>query len=399
MKISTAVFQKQWLTTIQDQQSALAALQRQISSGKRVSTASDDPLGAAQIVKLQQGLDRLDTYATNADTAQRRLNLEESTLDKVGDSLDRVRELAIQAGGAAGTKETRTAIADEAQQILTNLLDLANTQDGEGRFLFSGNLVHNQPFSVSGGSVGYFGDNGVRSERIGDNRTVQEGDPGSEVFQKIRNGNGTFFVEPDTTNAGAVFYSSAVVTDVSAWVPDDYTVVFTGTGPFTYEVQDGTGTAIANGAFTPGDTINFQGAAVTFDGQPADGDTFSVSASRNQDIFKTVQNFVVSLQRDLQAPSDSAIWQSNLNSSLLDIDNALENLGIVRSRVGARLSTIDQQLSTNSDVSLQLSESIGSVRDVDYASAISELESRLFGLEAAQKTFQSIRSFSLFDLI
>ncbi len=399
MRISTKVFQQQWLATIHDQQSGLAKVQRQISTGKRIATSADDPLGAAQVVRLQQGLDRLDAYSMNADTAQRRLNLEESTLDKVTDSLDRVRELAIQAGGASRSPESRAAIADEARQVLGNLLDLANTQDAEGRFLFSGNQVHNQPFSIGSTGVVYSGDTGTRSERIGDNRTVQENDPGSAVFQSIRNGNGIFSVQPDAANGGTALYSAAVVTDTASWTPDDYEVRFNGTGPYTYEVRNGAGTVIDSGAFVPGDTISFQGAAVTFDGEPADGDTFDVSASRNQDIFRTVQNFIDTLERSLQTPTDQARAQSELNSSLLDIDQAMENISIVRGRVGSRLSAIDQQLSTNADISLQLSESMSSTRDVDYASAISELESRLFGLEAAQKTFQSTRSFSLFDLL
>ncbi len=399
MRISTQTFQQQWLTAIHDQQSVLAKIQDQISSGKRLETAADDPLGAAQIVRLQQGLDRFDGYAKNADTARRRLSLEESTLGKVTDELDRVRELAIRAGGAAGAPNVRAALADEARQILSNLQDLANTQDAEGRFLFSGNQVHSQPFSRAGSSVTYSGDGGTRSERIGDNRLVQESDPGSEVFQKILNGNGTFSVQPDAANTGDAFYSSASVSDPSAWIPDDYSVQFNGTGPFTYEVLNGAGTVISSGAFAPGDTIAFQGAAVTFEGQPADGDSFNISASRNQDIFKTVQNFVDSLDKSLQTPTDHATAQSELNSSLLDIDRALENIGIFHSRVGTRLSAIDEQLLTNSDVTLQLSESLSSVRDVDYASAISELQSRLFSLEAAQKTFQGTRQFSLFNIL
>jgi len=393
------MFQQQWLTAIHDQQSALAQIQHQISSGKRIASSADDPLGAAQMVRLQHGLDRLENYSMNADTAQRRLNLEESTLDKVVDSLDRVRELAIQAGGAAKTSDARAAIADEARQILSGLMDLGNTQDAEGRFLFSGNQVHSQPFSLAGGSVTYFGDDGTRSQRIGDNRTVQEGDSGVDVFQAIRDGNGTFSVQSNGANSGTLHYSAAVVSDPSSWTPDTYTVQFNGTGPFTYEVQDSIGTVVASGGFTPGDTINFQGAAVTFEGQPANGDTFNVTASQNQDIFQTVQNFITSMGRQLQSPTDHALGQSDLNSSLLDLDQALEHIGVVRSRVGSRLSIIDQQLSTNADVSLQLSESLSSVRDVDYASAISELEARLFGLEAAQKTFQSTRSFSLFDIL
>jgi flagellar hook-associated protein 3 FlgL len=323
--------------------------------------------------------------------------MEESALDKVVDALDRVRELAIQAGGVARSADARAALADEARQIFANLMDLANMQDAEGRYLFSGNRVHSQPFTASAGGVMYNGDDGTRSQRIGDNRTVQEGDPGSDVFLAIRNGNGTFFVEPDAANTGSGVYTAAVVADLTSWVPDDYRIEFTAADQF--QVVDGGGVVVTSGTFADGDTLSFNGAAVTIDGQPATGDVFHVRASRNQDIFATVQDFIASLEQPLLTQADHANAQSALNSSLLDLDRALDHMGVVRSRVGARLTIIDDQLSTNADVSLQLSETMAAVRDVDYASAISELESRLFGLEAAQKTFQSSRSFSLFDIL
>ncbi|MDH3511600.1 MAG: flagellar hook-associated protein 3, partial [Gammaproteobacteria bacterium] len=77
----------------------------------------------------------------------------------------------------------------------------------------------------------------------------------------------------------------------------------------------------------------------------------------------------------------------------------LDHIGVVRSRVGSRLAAIDEQDSNNQEVSFQLAETLGTIRDVDYPSAISQLEQQLFALEAAQKTFQASRSFSLFDIL
>lgn len=397
MRISTKTFQLQWLAAINQQQYQLANIQRQISTGKRISTAADDPAGAAQMVLLQQGMDRLENYAANGDTARRRLSLEEGSLDKVVDTLDRVRELAIQAGGTAKSPEARAAIANESRELLKNLLDLANNQDGEGRYLFSGNRVGTQPFSMSGGIVSYFGDDGVRFQRVGDNRTIQENDFGSDVFQSIRNGNGTFSVESGSSNAGTAFYSSASVVNAAAWLPDSYSITFT--APDAYEVTDSGGTVIQSGAFAPGQAISFNGIAVSIEGQAATGDTFAVQPSQNQDIFTTVQNFITSLEAPLKNPSDHARAQSELNTALLDLDRGLDHIGVVRSRVGSRLAAIDEQDSNNQEVSFQLAETLGTIRDVDYPSAISQLEQQLFALEAAQKTFQASRSFSLFDIL
>ena len=397
MRVSTRSFQLQWLTSFNQRQFELAEIQRQVSTGRRVATAADDPAGAAQMILLQQGLDRIENYRANAETARRRLSLEEDALDKVTSHLSRVRELAIQAGGAVQTQESRAALADEARELLAGLVDIANAQDGEGRYLFAGNRVKTQPFTVSGGLVSYSGDTGVRSQRIGDNRTIAEGHPGSEVFQAIRNGNGTFSVAVGGGNSGTAYYKSASLVDVAAWVPDAYTITFT--APDTVEVTDGGGAVIQSGAFAPGDSITFNGIAITIDGDPAAGDSFTAAPSGNQDIFTTVRNFVTSMEADLSTQAGRARVNSEINSALLDLDRALTHIDAIRGQVGSRLSAVEVQGNDNEDLALELTQTLSLVRDVDYASAISELEQQLLGLEAAQKTFARTRSFSLFNLI
>jgi flagellar hook-associated protein 3 FlgL len=397
MRVSSKTFQLQWLNSFNQRQVELADIQRQVSTGRRVATAADDPAGAAQMVQLQQGLDRIENYRANAETARRRLSLEETALDEVTNVLDRVRELAIQAGGAARNAEGREAIAAEAREMLANLMDLANSQDGEGRYLFAGSRVQNQPFTAAGGMVSYSGDDGTRFQRIGDNRTIAEADAGSEVFQQIRSGNGTFTVDPNVGNSGTAFYKTADVADPSAWIADTYTISFT--APNAFEITDSGGAVIQSGSFAAGDTLTFNGAAVTVDGQPAAGDSFTVTPSAYQDIFATVQNFIAAMESAPSSPEARALTTSNLNSTLLDLDRALSHISTVRSSVGARLAAIDAQADNNEELAIQMTQTMSLVRDVDYASAISELEQQLIGLEAAQKTFARTRSFSLFSLI
>ena len=139
--------------------------------------------------------------------------------------------------------------------------------------------------------------------------------------------------------------------------------------------------------------------AVSIEGTPATGDQFQVRPSQNQDVFTTVQNFIATMEADLASPANRAQAQSQLNSSLLDMDRALDNLSAVRSSVGSRLAVIEQQADNNAELGLQFTQTLSLVRDVDYASAISELELQLQGLEAAQRTYARTRSFSLFSLI
>jgi flagellar hook-associated protein 3 FlgL len=396
MRISSNVYQMQWLSSIQRKQTELAALQQQTSTGKRVSTAADDPAGAAQALLLQQGLDRLTNFRSNADTASRRLSLEEVALSQGSDALDRVRELAIQAANATQTRESRSAMIAEVSELLTSLFDTANSQDGQGNYLFAGNQVQSRPF-VPGTPVQYNGDSGARSQRIGDTRTVQEGDSGSAVFMQVPAGNGTYTVTGNTANQGGTYWTSATVSNAAAWVADTYTLSFTAAD--AWEVRNGSGTLIGAGAYTSGQSISFAGATIGLDGTPVAGDQFVVAQSGFQSVFKTVQDFISTLDIDTSSPEGRAQFQNQLNSSLQNLDQGLQHLGDIRSQVGARLATIDRQISSNDDIGLDLAESISVIRDLDYASAISRLEQQLNSLEAAQKAYTRTRSLSLFDVL
>lgn len=397
MRISSKTLQLQWLAAYQRQQARVASIQGQIGTGKRVNTAADDPAGAAQVVRLQATQGRIDNYAGNAETARRRLTVEESTLDQVNSNLDRLRELAVQANSGVQDQSNRDAIASEARSILDNLVELANTQDGEGRFLFAGNAVKTQPFVWQSGSVAYQGDSGGRSQQIGDQRQVQEGDAGDYVFGAIRAGNGTFSISAAAGNTGTGFWKSARVTDASAWTPGTYTVSFT--APDAWQVTDASATVVASGSYAPGTTISFGGAAVEIDGQPATGDSFAVQPSANQSIFATVQQFIAGLSASTGTPATEAQFQNRINGALLDLDQAQERISMVRSQVGTRLNAIDQQLDSNSELSNQVAQTISTVRDLDYATAVSDLEREMTSLQAAQQTFVKTRTSSLFDIL
>jgi flagellar hook-associated protein 3 FlgL len=395
MRIASNVYQLQWLASIQRQQAELASIQDQVSSGRRISTAADDPAGAAQGLLLQQGLDRLENFGTNAETARRRLALEEGSLSQATDALNRVRELAIQAANGTQTQESRSAIAAEAQELLTGLLNTANAQDGEGRYLFAGNLVQSRPFILSG-NVQYAGDTGVRAQRVADARTVQEGDPGSAVFMQIPAGNGTYTISPNAGNTGTASWTSATVANGTPFVPGNYTLEFT--SATTWEARSGAA-VIANGTYAPGETISFQGASIEFQGTPAAGDQFTVASAGFKDVFRTVQDFIATLGTNTSNAAGRSTFQNRINSDLQNLDQALQHVSNFRSQVGARLATIDQQLDNNADVALELKSSLSTIRDLDYATAISKLEQQLTSLEAAQKAYARTQSFSLFDVL
>lgn len=397
MRVSTKSIQLQWLADVYRRQAAMARVQKQVSSGLRINTAADDPGGAGQLVSLQQGLSRLASYQANGEAARRRLALEENALDGVQDAMARMRELAIEAGGGIQTSETRRAMAAEIRELLAGLVDKANSQDGEGHHLFAGNATGTVPVTLHDGLATYNGDDGTRLQRVGDSRTVREADPGSEVFFRIRNGNGVFAVAADGANQGSVFLQNAIIGDQAAWVADTYTLAFADSS--SWSVTDSQGATVASGSFQPGDTLDFRGIGITLDGVPAAGDRFSISPSANTSLFAIAERLASALESSGQDPRSRASFQTALNSALLELGQAELHIENIRGSVGSRLAALDEQHASNEELALQLQTSFSSLSDVDYPKAISELQTQLLGLEAAHRVFAQTRSLSLFDLL
>ncbi len=401
MRVSTAYFTQRGLNSMLEQQNRLAEIQEQISSGKRLLTPSDDPTGAAQILRLEQALSTNDQYQRNSENALNRLTLEESTLNGVQNSLIRIREIAIQGTNATIGNTDRKALAQEVRELLNEMVSLANTKDANQEYLFSGYKVTTKPFAeAADGSFVYSGDQGQRALQISSDRKINDSDSGNDVFVNIKNGNGSFQVDANVSNNGTGVFDVGQVVDPTAYVADTYTITIGGTaGNLTYGVTGATsGVVVAAGtAYSSGGSIQFNGIQTGITGTPAVGDTFTVSPSSTQDMFTSVQNLVTALETETSSLDGQADILNLINPALSEIDLAFDNVSQVRTNVGARLKTIDDQINMNEGFKIELSSTLSKVKDLDIAQAAVELQSRLISLEAAQTTYTRIQGLSLFD--
>ena len=191
MRLSTSQIHQQAVTSMLNKQSDLAKTQLQLSTGQNILSPSDDPGAATRILNLNQVIETTNQYQRNADFAETRLSIEESVLTGVGDILQRVRELAVQASNATNSADDRKTIAVEVRANLDSLIQLSNSEDANGEYLFSGFKTDTEPFSHDGlGNFNYAGDQGQRALQIGPKRQVAGSDPGSEVFLKVDDGAG-----------------------------------------------------------------------------------------------------------------------------------------------------------------------------------------------------------------
>lgn len=300
MRISTSQIYQQGVNSMLNKQAELSKTQLQVSTGDRILAPSDDPGAATRILELNQAIDTNDQYQRNADYAEARLGLEETVLTSMVDQLQRIRELSVQASNDTLTAEDRDSIALEVQQLLDSMLQLANTQDSNGEYIFGGYQTGAPPFSHDGvGNFSYSGDQGQRMVQIGSSRQVAIGDPGDHALMKVDDGAG--------------------------------------------------GTA---------------------------------------SMFDAVYDFM----RDLEADTPSS-------TTLTRMDSAMGEIFSIRSTIGARLNTIENQRNMNDSFTLLLEENRSILSDLDYAEAISRMEQQMMALEASQATFAKLGGLSLFNYI
>lgn len=189
MRVSTIMMYQQNMRGITDSQSAWLKYGEQMSTGKRVNRASDDPVAASQAVVLSQAQAQNSQYATARTFATQRVSIEESTLSQVTTAIQSAQEKIVYAGNGTLSDDDRNSLATDLQGIRDQLLNLANSTDGNGRYIFAGYKTDKPPFDDTGKYVG--GTLNVE-QQVDSSRTMVIGHTGNLIFD-----NATSNAKPD----------------------------------------------------------------------------------------------------------------------------------------------------------------------------------------------------------
>lgn len=400
MRVSTAGMHAATLGLLLDAQARLARTQEQIASGRRINSPSDDPIGATRIEALTRQIEAGRQYSRNAAAAANRLQFEEQALADVGGALNRVRELVLQASNATTDPASREMIRAEVAGRVQEMIDIANRQDGQGEYLFAGHATQTRPFERTDAGVVYRGDQGQRFQAVGATQRVADGDSGDSVFGRVPGGNGTFVTEPAAGNTGTGVIGVGNVLDPSAWPGGAFTLRFVAAD--TWEVVDAATpvpNVVASGAYASGQAIEFAGISVEVSGQPAAGDSFSVTDAGRVGFFAALDELVATLGSSTATPAEQARFQSRIASGLAQLDQSLGHLQQVRAGVGVRLGTIENAVAAQEDLEIDLQSIVSSIRDLDYAEAVSRLNQQFVALQAAQQSLARVGQLSLFDYL
>lgn len=445
MRVSTSMIFDAGVGTINRQTGALLHLQQQVASGRRILTPADDPVNAARALEVTQAAAVITQFKENHNNVNSTLGIEEAQLSSASDLITRVRELAVQAGNSSLTSSDRRALAFELRARFDELIGIANATDGTGMHIFSGYMGTTTPFGgsvediLAGNEIVYQGDEGQRRLQVSPTRFLEISDSGNDVFRRISDGNGYFVTGYNSSNTGGGVIDSGSITAPATWnalAVKNYRIDFTvdGTAPPVtyYDIVDNdpvsatynqsllTGSAApaplpSAGSpslrqYIPGQPIVFtsQGSEAAFDlgvslridGNPANGDSFTVLPSNTQSVFATIAELVGVLESaNTGTAAATAALANDIGFALTNLDQAGENILRVRAAIGSRMAELESLGSVNEDLQLQYQQTLSRLEDLDYAKAISDLTRKQNDLEAAQKSFLISSKLSLFNYI
>ncbi|EMG7109302.1 flagellar hook-associated protein FlgL [Enterobacter cloacae] len=183
MRISIQMMYDQNMRGITDSQSKWLSYGEQMSTGKRVNRPSDDPIAASQAVVLSQSQSQNSQFALARTFATQKVSLEDNVLSQVNAAITSAKEKLVNAGNGTLSDDDRLSLASDLQGIRDQLMNLANSADGNGRYIFAGYKTEAPPFdSVTGD---YNGGTQAISQQVDTARNMVISHTGQQIFESI----------------------------------------------------------------------------------------------------------------------------------------------------------------------------------------------------------------------
>lgn len=137
MRITNNMLINNMLSNLSTNLGRVSKHQNQLATGKKISLPSDDPIIASRALKLRTDVAEIEQFKRNVNDAMSWMEITETTLKQIGDVMQRVRELTVDAGNGTDTPSDMEKTKVEIEQLKTQMTHLANSTYS-GRYIFSG---------------------------------------------------------------------------------------------------------------------------------------------------------------------------------------------------------------------------------------------------------------------
>jgi len=408
MRLSTNLLFSRGLTSVLNTQQELAKVQDQISKQSKILSPADDPIGNSQVMALDERIAQNDQFERNSVTLENNLKREDSVLGSINNAVNRARQLAVQAGSGTNSPEDRAALALELESLEQEIFDLMNSQDESGEYIFGGYQNRQQPFSYDRDTQSYVynNDDGQRLLQLSPSLKLAAGNPGSEAFGIVSKrvdissqASSTLPVQTlDISNRDQFLALTEDRYDAATPANNQLSVEFLAGNQFRV-VHPVDGEIVPPTAYVPGEGVSFNGLTVEYSGTAVAGDQIDIEFG--EAVPRNIATVVGDLARSLRdsGPGTDNQYRDEIDNALTDLSSSIDKLVTTRADVGARLNVLENTRSSNFDFQIVNKEARGSIQDIDYSTAITDLLKNETVLSASQQVFTRINNLTLFDYL
>ena len=357
--------------------------QNQLATGKKISVPSDDPVVAARALKLRTDVAEVEQYQKNVKDADSWMDITEDTLAKIGDVLQKAREIAVQGANGTYKADDTQKINEELKQLRTQLLHLGNSTYA-GRYIFSGYKTDQKLLDEA---TGEFAINVQNKENIkyeiGIGDDIEINVPGGELFD---NGG-----RAETTgNADASLNILAPDNALKVTVDGDEIDITITPGTYTdinklaAEIQNQINTAASKQPTTAPVTVTAVGNSLQFTsgstGSGSDITVVSGTAAADLGLTTTTKTMGTSSQKGkLIADFDKLVTafqegdHETISGLLADLDDDINNVLRIRADIGARTNRVTLTTNRLDSDYISFTKLMSINEDVDVAETIMNL--------------------------
>jgi len=398
------------IRNITSRQSALSALQENLTSGKQVNRPSDDPTGAANAERALTRISRVATDQRALESQRNAIAMAESTLGDANATLSQFRTLVVSAGNGVNSGAERKTIAKELQGLRDQLFSLANQKDTNGLPLFGALNSALTPFVGPQATAPDYTFNGLPGQVASNTVSIPFALDGDSAFMHQPARDGVYNVTVSSIPTSRTLTTDNVAVTSSSLVSGaSYQIAITGvdttttpgTTVVTYDLTDtttGTTTSQTAPGYASTQTASIAvtgmaGLSLNINGTPAVGDTITVNPSAS--VFSVLDNAI----KNISSAANNNDATQAVSQALHNIDIGIERVSAVRGQAGDLLNRADRISSNQEARKVQLEADRSRAEDMDMISGISKFQNQQTGFSAALQSYAQVQKLSLFNFI
>lgn len=357
-RISTSGKYSQLVADMQKQLSNYNKLTKQLASGSKLTSITDDPIATVNVLNTNRQLGQMDTFSSNVELAKTELSALDDLMDLANGYLSNAWDKAVQANNQTYSDTSLKALKVEIDEITKTMVDLANTEYDDN-YIFSGANTKTVPYTMDdNGDIIYNGTpysnkDYIRQTEVADGVFEVINTTGDRVF-------GYYKAQGQDANGNNLF------TDV-----DGKTVVekIGAAGAKTYEYENGTA---------------------------YNGDVGDLKAKEDYaGVMGALKKLSNSIQKVLDG--DTEAGYAEMNSTLDMFKDSLSTITTEQTKFGGvynRLEMTSSTLETNNE---NLTTYLSNLKDVDLTTAITNWMQAQYAYQASMQITSASMNMSLLN--